>query len=78
MKGYGVPTICSTLVGQEVKVACDKFPYLNEALVCNQAGGGGGGDNYELALLIGSDYYWTIINNEIKQCSEQARIYGKN
>ena len=36
MKGYGVPTICSTLGFLSV---CDKFPYLKEALVCNQVEG---------------------------------------
>ena len=30
MEGYGFPTICSTLGGQEVKVASDKFPCLKE------------------------------------------------
>ena len=28
LKGYGVPKICSTLSGQEIEVARDKFPFF--------------------------------------------------
>ena len=70
VKAYGVPTICSALNGQEVKLAADKFPFLKESLVCNPVAG----NNNEIDLLIGSDFYWIIINNEIKRCSEEGLV----
>ena len=56
--------------GQEVKVASDKFPCLKEALVCNQFDG----NKYEIDLLIGSDCYWTIINNEVKRYNQEGLV----
>ena len=71
LKAYSVPTICSSLTGQEVRVAREKFPELigsalfkeNEEI-----------KDKEINLLIGSDYYWTIINNDIRRCDENGLV----
>ena len=74
MKAYSVPTICSSLTGQEVKVAREKFPDISGYAVCNQ---GEGVRRKEIDLLIGSDYYWTIITNEIRRCDEEGLVAAK-
>ena len=66
LKAYSVPTICSSLTGQEVRVARKKFPDVTGYAVCNQ----GEEVKQEIDLLIGSDYYWTIITNDIRRCDE--------
>ena len=39
LKAYSIPTICSSLSGQEVKVACETFPDVTGYAVYKQSGG---------------------------------------
>ena len=67
LKGYGVPKICSKLTGQGVDVAIENYPFLKGEIICNKIN-----ENIqEIEVLIGSDYYWTVIGNEIKRCGEE-------
>ena len=74
LKGYGVPKICSTLTGQEVDVAIENYPFLKGEIICNKIN-----ENIqEIEVLIGSDYYWTVIGNEIKRCGEEGLVAIKS
>ena len=64
MKGFGVPFICSPLSNQ-AEVALTMYPVLNDidlSLVgCERA---------EVDLLIGADFYWEIVGDEIRRVNE--------
>ena len=67
MKGYAVPVICSPLANQRVDVAEKLFPILKDLDLSDGKRG-----PHEIDLLIGVDYYWTIIEGEIRRCNDEG------
>ena len=67
MKGYDVPVICSQLANQRVDVAEKLLPILKDLDLSD-----GKRDTCEIDLLIGADYYWTIIEGEIRRCNDDG------
>ena len=64
MRGYSVPIICSRLSNQRVENAEKLFPVLQD-LDLSDVGDG----SQDIDLLIGADYYWTVIEGETKKCN---------
>ena len=58
-----VPVICSRLNGQRIDVAGEHFDFIKGVNISETEVG----DSRERDILIGSDYYWTIVNGEIRR-----------
>ena len=65
MDAYSVPTICSPITNQSIKVALEEYPHLrglsladNPSMVDS---------DMEVDVLIGADYYWKFITGKIKR-----------
>ena len=54
--------MCSPLANQCVNTAVDKYPHLQGLPLAETSTGG---ESSEISVLIGSDYYWSIVGNEI-------------
>ena len=68
----GVPKICSNISGQRIDIAMNEFDFTeDEVNNFNLIG-----DDYdsEISLLIGSDYYWNIVNGEIRRCNVEGLV----
>ena len=66
-KGYSVPVICSPLSNQRVDIAEKLFPVLKGLDLSDNRK-----DNRDVDLLIGADYYWTVIEGETRRCNEDG------
>ena len=64
MKGFAVPVICSPLTSQRVEIAEKIYPILKELDLSDV-----NKDNSNIDLLIGADFYWTVMEGEIKRCN---------
>ena len=69
LKGFSVPLICSPLSGQRIDVVKEQFPFLKELDLTNK----GKGDS-EIDLLIGANFYWNVIEGEIRRCGSGGPI----
>ena len=68
----GVPKICSELKNQSYRIAVEKYSFLQNLQLANQAHL----DNTHIDLLIGADTYWEFVTGEIqrdKGCSLVAQ-----
>ena len=68
----GVPKICSELKNQSYRIAVEKYSFLQNLQLANQAHL----DNTNIDLLIGADTYWEFVTGEIqrdKSCSLVAQ-----
>ena len=63
LKGFSVPVICSPLTSQIIYVVKEQFPFLKEFNLADKGKGGS-----EIDLLIGADFYWNLIEGEIRRC----------
>ena len=73
----GVPKICSELKNQSYRIAVEKYSFLQNLQLANQAHL----DNTNIDLLIGADTYWEFLTGETqrdKSCSlvAQKSIFG--
>ena len=73
----GVPKICSELKNQSYRIAVEKYSFLQNLQLANQAHL----DNTNIDLLIGADTYWEFVTGETQQdksCSlvAQKSIFG--
>ena len=69
MTGFAVPFICSPLTDQKVEVAEDIFPILKSLDIRNI-----GADHSNIDILVGADYYWGIVDGEIKRCGSDGLV----
>ena len=66
LRGFGVPLVCSPLSGQRIDFVKTMFPCLASLDLADK----GNGDS-EIDLLIGADFYWYIIEGELRRlCSD--------
>ena len=68
--GLAVPVICSRLKGQRIDVAREHFDFIKGVNISNTEVD----DSREIDILIGSDYYWTVVNGEIQRCTENGLV----
>ena len=61
--GLAVPIICSCLNGQRIDVAREHFDFIKGVNISDTEVG----DSGEIDILIGSDYYWAVVNGEIQR-----------
>ena len=69
MTGYAVPYICSPLAGQRIQDFKKSFPNLKNSEFSNMGTGDG-----DIDLLIGADYYWTVVEGSVKRCGADGPI----
>ena len=68
--GLAVPVICSRLNGQRIDVAREHFDFIKGVNISDTEVG----DSREIDILIGSDYYWTVVNGEIQRGTENGLV----
>jgi hypothetical protein len=73
VKGFSVPLVCSPLSGQRLNIVKEMFPCLKGLELADQ----GAGDS-EIDLLIGADYYWHIIDGEVKRLNSEGLMAVKS
>ena len=59
MEGYSVPTICSPISNQSIKVAPEEYQHLCGLNLADSSTLSGDND-VEVDILIGADYYWNL------------------
>ena len=64
LRGFRVPLVCSPLIGQRIDVVKTMFPCLASLDLADK----GNGDR-EKDLLIGANFYWHIIEGELRRLS---------
>ena len=64
VKAYSVPTICSPLSNQAVKLAVEKYPHLQGLQLADIPESA---DDVEIDVLIGADYYWNFFDGAVRQ-----------
>ena len=64
LRGFRVPLVCSPLIGQRIYVVKTMFPCLASLDLTDK----GNGDR-EIDLLIGANFYWYIIEGELRRLS---------
>ena len=69
MTGFAVPFICSPLMDQKVELVENVFPML-QSLDLSDIGEKSG----EIDLLIGADYYWSVVDGETKRCGNDGLV----
>ena len=62
LKAFAVPLICTPLSGQNIDAARENYPFLKELDLADKGAG-----ECKIDVLIGSDYYWEIIDGETKR-----------
>ena len=67
MSGFAVPYICSPVSGECVEKVSKRFPSLKSSDFSDLTW-----DRREIDLLIGADYYWTIVDGGIKKCGSDG------
>ena len=69
MTGYAVPHICSPLSGQKVDNVEKLFPTLKGLEISDSRQG-----DEDINLLIGADYYWSVVEGRVKRCESDGLI----
>ena len=59
---YVIEVVCNPLANQCVNITVDKCPHFQGLPLAEPSTGG---DSLEISVLTGSDYYWSIVGNEI-------------
>ena len=67
LKGYGVPTICAPL-HQRIDLVKEKFNEFKAVLPVNECGEMNDG---MIDILIGADYYWSLMTEDIVRLDER-------
>ena len=67
LSGFAVKHICSPLVEQKIEMVEKLYPMLEELDLSDEGKGG-----KEIDLLIGADFYGTVIGKEVKKCNEDG------
>ena len=67
LRGLAVPLICAPLSGQCIEVVRDQFPMLKSLNLADKGRG-----ESEIDILVGADFYWDIVDGEVKRCSSNG------
>ena len=69
VNSFSVPVICAPLSGQKVDLVKEQFPFLKDLDLADKGKG-----DCDIDLLIGADFYWNVLEGEIKRCSTGGPI----
>ena len=69
MTGFAVPVICAPLTSYKIEIVEDTFPELKNLDLSDERM-----DNQEIDLLIGCDYYWSIVGDENIRCGKEGLV----
>ena len=68
LNAFSVPFICSTLRKQNVELAKKQYPIINKFkfsdVKCND----------EIDILIGADFYWSFVSNDMIRCGDTGLV----
>ena len=73
MDAYSVPTICSPISNQSIKVALEEYPHLHGLNLADTPSMSVGTD-VEVDILIGADYYWKFVTGTTKRGSKPGPV----
>ena len=73
MDAYSVPTICSPISNQSIKVALEEYPHLRGLNLADTPSMSDSSD-VEVDILIGADYYWKIITGTTKRGAKPGPV----
>ena len=73
LKGFPAPLICSPLSGQRIGIVKEECSFLQGFDLADK----GKGDS-DIDVLIGADYYWDIVEGEIKRENNERLIALKS
>ena len=73
MEAYWVPTICSPINNQSIKVALEEYPHLCGLNLADSSNLSGDND-VEVDILIGADYYWKFVTGTIKRGNKPGPV----
>ena len=73
MQAYSVPTICSPISNQSIKVALEEYPHLCGLNLADSSTLSGDND-VEVDILIGADYYWKFVTGTIKRGNKPGPV----
>ena len=73
LTGFAVPTICLPIAAYEREILEKAFPEFDDLDIDDTLM-----DNREIDLLIGSDYYWSIIEDEHRRCDTEGLVAVKS
>ena len=73
MDAYSVPTNCSPISNQSIKVALEEYPHLRGLNLADTPSMSDGSD-VEVGILIGADYYWKFITGTTKRGAKPGPV----
>ena len=68
-----MPTICSPISNQSIKVALEEYPHLCGLNLADTSTLSGDND-VEVDILIGADYYWKLVTGTIKRGNKPGPV----
>ena len=71
VNAYSVPSICSPLSNQAVKLAVNNYPILRELELADLPDDS---ENVEIDILLGADYYWNFVTSTTKRIDSPGPI----
>ena len=73
MEAYYVPTICSPISNQSIKIALEEYPHLCGLNLADSSTLSGDND-VEVDILIGADCYWKFVTGTIKRGNKPGPV----
>ena len=73
MDAYSVPTICSPISNQSIKVALEEYPHLHGLTLADKPSLSTA-DDVEVDVLIGADYYWKFVTGTTKRSGKPGPV----
>ena len=66
VSAYEVDVICNPTANQTINLAQQHYPYLQNLPLADSAAGGG---DLDVDIMIGADYYWSLVQNQVVRVS---------
>ena len=69
MSGFSVPVVCGSVNGQKVKFVKSNYPFLKNLKLADE-----GLHKENVDLMIGTDFYWDIVDGSVKRGNGVAPV----
>ena len=69
MSGFSVPVVCGSVNGQKVKFVKSNYPFLKNLKLADE-----GLHKENIDLMIGTDFYWDIVDGSVKRGNGVAPV----